>query len=422
MLVTREGRIAFFNDECYSIFGNAEDPQRNMTQDDFASVREVDGELSLSQFMADPDRTYSSTAPRRFVYRKAPDLVYYFSAKHSTITFNSQTMSAVILQDQTMFEDLKRLDEKYQKIYLASVVHDIRTPLNGILGMFDAMEEYGEGLPQEVRNFVSAARKSAKLLLFFTNDIIDYSQIEAKTFSVVKEPFAPTEVLEECVQLLNFNFQRKGLELLFTVEPGVPPTVVSDRKRYMQIMLNLLGNALKFTMRGSVKVRTWHDPRDGKLFSSVSDTGIGIKEEDIPKLFKLFGKIMDSDQLNPTGVGLGLTICKKLTEELGGEISVTSVYGNGSTFTFSISCKEESSMTTSIECLEERCGRELNSSSNNDSRNFLLIVHSNPLAKVSSGRSAGVEREEPPVFAVNVTFGSELRKSMSQIRGQGCSS
>eukprot|EP01022_Parablepharisma_sp_SALTPOND_P017170 TRINITY_DN268_c1_g1_i1.p1 TRINITY_DN268_c1_g1~~TRINITY_DN268_c1_g1_i1.p1 ORF type:complete len:296 (+),score=24.76 TRINITY_DN268_c1_g1_i1:1296-2183(+) len=237
---------------------------------------------------------------------------------------------------------------------MSSVVHDIRTPLNGILGMLDVINQYE--LHEDIRKFFHVVRSSAKMLLFLTYDITDYSQIEAGVLTVSKAYFAPAEAVNECVQLLEFNFRRKGIGLTTVYSDSIPPRILSDKNRFMQIILNLLGNALKFTFAGGVKVALTYSNSEDTLVASVQDTGIGIKEEDIPTLFKLFGKIKESTEHNPTGVGLGLTICKKLTERLGGKIHVKSVHGSGSKFTFTIKCNLEETKSPgnfATACLDE---------------------------------------------------------------------
>eukprot|EP01022_Parablepharisma_sp_SALTPOND_P002698 TRINITY_DN110_c0_g2_i1.p2 TRINITY_DN110_c0_g2~~TRINITY_DN110_c0_g2_i1.p2 ORF type:complete len:322 (-),score=41.76 TRINITY_DN110_c0_g2_i1:1710-2675(-) len=298
--------------------------------------------------------------------------------RHSNITFWGKPSTAIILQDQSSFEKLKKLEEKYQRLYLASVVHDIRTPLNGILGMLDIINEIAGNSP-EVKKYINVARGSANLLLFLTYDITDLSQIEANMIAIAEERFSPETVVEECAQLLKFNFDRKGISLKIEVAADVPKTIFSDKNRFKQILLNLLGNALKFTFKGEVKVSLKH--AENQLITEVKDTGVGIKEEDMPKLFRLFGRVQENSQINPTGVGLGLTICKKLSERLGGGIKAESVFGQGSTFTFSISsginAEGENSDVADSKFFEERFSEE-EFCRPNEAHNFLKMLKNNP--------------------------------------------
>ncbi|MDR3548981.1 MAG: HAMP domain-containing sensor histidine kinase [Candidatus Pacebacteria bacterium] len=387
MIVVRDSHIVFSNEECLRNFSLL---SAGSSIDSLSAVKSLDGQKSVAEVIISPS-ALTRAASERFVYDGVPPAERkYFTLRHSSITFQSLPSTAVILQDQTSYEQLKCLDEKYQRLYLASVVHDIRTPLNGILGMLDVIEQTcGESTRAVISQYINVAKCSAKLLLFLTYDITDFSQIEANVITIVHESFSPCDVINESIQLLGFAFQRKGIQLVNTVEANVPATVVSDRNRYMQILLNLLGNALKFTFKGAVKTSLRYQPANDLLVTSVEDSGIGIKEEDMPRLFRIFGKIRESSELNPTGVGLGLTICKKLSERMGGETTVESYFGRGSTFTFSIRCNlarkahleaEKSAMASYSEIpagfAEER-GVEISRA--DDSHNFIAVIHNNPM-------------------------------------------
>jgi len=277
------------------------------------------------------------TNNKQFVYPTANNSEKYFRIRHSDIVFHSLNSKAWILQDETDTEELKRLDEKYKHLYLASIVHDIRTPIHGILGMLEMIEATALN-NNEIQRFISVARHSAKLLLFYTHDIIDYSQIEAKTISVNNESFSLSDAISECIQIYEFCFLSKGIQLHKFIDQGIPCEIISDKMRYMQIVLNLLGNAFKYTFEGEVELSVRYDETADVLITKISDTGMGIKQEDMPKLFKLFSKARNNSEVNPTGIGLGLSICKKLSQLLGGDIIANSIYGKGSTFTFSIKC------------------------------------------------------------------------------------
>ena len=338
MIVAKNGNIQFSNHECQTILGDnnhCNTSSNVITVDSFQRIKSNDGHYSLSDIIKDVS-ILPIAVSKEFILRLSGVTSKHFTIRHSTITFRDQISTAIILQDQTLFEEVKKLDEKYQRLYLASIVHDIRTPLNGILGMLEILDQ--QESRKETKTLINVALCSAKLLLFLTHDITDYSQIEAGVLSVSKERFPPTKIIDETMKLLAFSFDRKGVTLIKNLCSDDTIEIISDKNRYMQIILNLLGNALKFTFRGEVKITIEHNRIEDKLITSVEDTGIGIKEEDLPKLFKFFGKIRENSELNPTGVGLGLAICKKLSERLGGTISVKSVYGKGSTFSFSIAC------------------------------------------------------------------------------------
>ncbi len=269
----------------------------------------------------------------KYVY-KVEDGEFVYTIKQLKLHFQSRKCKAIILQDQSAYEKLGKLDEKYQKLYVASIVHDIRTPLNGIVGMIEMLSSFQHTPEEEI--YLNVARKTCKLLLFLTYDITDYSQLEANRFKPNNAAVNIRDVVGEVHQLLSFSFEKKHLASYVEFSPSVPSAVFVDKNRYMQILLNLEGNALKFTFTGYVKVQLDYEESNDILLTSVRDTGVGISEYEIPRLFKLFGKLESSAGINPQGVGFGLAICKKLSESLGGYINVVSRPGLGSTFTFGI--------------------------------------------------------------------------------------
>ena len=270
---------------------------------------------------------------KKFIY-KSEDGEFVYRLSWIKTRFKSMKCRAAILQDLTVSEKLGKLDEKYQKLYVASIVHDIRTPLNGIVGMLELLDNSSRTTEEQL--YLSVAKRTCKLLLFLTYDITDFSQLEANKFKANNNVMNIKEVLDEVSQLLAFSFERKKLKTYFEASDHAPLQVFIDKNRYTQILLNLLGNAIKFTFKGHIKVFVDYDERNDILLTTVRDTGIGIKKEEIPKLFKLFGKLESSTGVNPQGVGFGLAICKRIAESLGGNISVTSEEGVGSIFTFGI--------------------------------------------------------------------------------------
>jgi len=334
--------ITLYNKECEKIIGG------EPTLQSFESFKENGSERTIRFYLENTDKLID-TEQAKFTFHN-PNIsprVMHFEVSYSHAILNNQMNTIIILHDHTVFEELKTVEEKYQRLYFASVVHDIRTPLNGILGMLEIIDQStrnAKGL--DLEKYIRVAKNSAKLLMFLTYDVTDYSQMEAKILKINKQNFNIAVTVNECLDLMEFNFSRKGLILSKSIDEIVPTNIWSDKTRYTQILLNLLGNALKFTTQGSVNVHVSYDNKKDLLITNVKDTGIGIKSEDIPKLFKLFGRITHDSHLalNPNGVGLGLSICKKLSEHLGGSITVTSKENGGSTFSFTIkaNCENES--------------------------------------------------------------------------------
>jgi len=280
----------------------------------------------------------------KYNYKKGGSKLVY-TVKGLRLAFWSQDSEVFFIEDQTAFEELNKLESKYQKLYVASIVHDIRSPLNGVIGIIEKIDTLVED--QKVKDCVDVARKACQLLLFLTYDITDYSQLEAQKFKPNLKRVNIYEVLNEITELLSFNFKTKELGCNVIIKDAVPNFIIIDKHRYMQILLNILSNALKFTLKGSITIEVSYDSSNKQLITSVIDTGIGIKSEDIPQLFKLFGKLQSSSDINSQGVGFGLAICKKLSEQLGGSISAKSTLGVGSTFTFSVNANPGLNGTTS---------------------------------------------------------------------------
>ncbi len=160
------------------------------------------------------------------------------------------------------------------------------------------------------------------------------SRIENNKFTIFKGMFDIEEAVKEVFQIMEFQAKQKNLFLKIHIEKNVPKKIETDQKRYKQILYNLIGNATKFTFKGGINVHLWFDQED--LYTEIEDTGIGIVEEDLNTLFKFFGQISNTKDINRGGMGLGLTISKMILQQLSGEISVVSTFKVGSTFTFRI--------------------------------------------------------------------------------------
>ena len=274
-----------------------------------------------------------------YVYRREKNgKSIYYLMNSVQINYADSMCTAFIIRDETAMVEIakKTEDENYSKRLVASITHDLRTPLNAIMGISEALEEF---VGVEGKHFLKLVRNTGTLMLYLINDVLDLAQIEAKKLTLRKDLFGPCEIIEETIQLMQFNFNQKGLVLMLRLAPAIPVQIFSDKTRYRQILLNLLGNALKFTSKGSVTVEVRYDSKYDVMITKVIDTGAGIPPEDFSKLFQLFGRISNTDKINPSGVGLGLHICKSLSGQLGGNIYAESILGEGSAFTFYISCE-----------------------------------------------------------------------------------
>lgn len=222
--------------------------------------------------------------------------------------------------------------------FLANMSHEIRTPMNGVLGMTALLRE--TPLTEEQAEYVRTISSSGDALLTIIDDILDYSKIEAGMMVIEQAPLPLRELIQDVRRLLQHRAQSKGLSLITTVDDEIPAFVLGDSVRIRQVLLNLMGNAIKFTDAGQVEVLV--SIQQCLTFDrlvlkfDVKDTGIGIPANKIDRLFKSFSQVDDSTTRQFGGTGLGLSISKRLSELMGGEMGVESVEGQGSTFWFTI--------------------------------------------------------------------------------------
>ena len=270
------------------------------------------------------------------VFDKSHNVTHWISVQRD-ITEKRQAEEELVQARKTA-----EIATKSKSEFLANMSHEIRTPMNGILGMSGILLK--SNLDPQQRDFAETIHNCANSLLNILNDVLDFSKIEAGKLNIEKVNFDLRSLIEDTADIVASQGQSKGLEIITIIEPNIPCSLYADVNRLRQILLNLIGNAVKFTHQGEVVIHA-HKMRETQttvtIQMEVIDTGIGIKSEDQSRLFQAFSQVESSSSRRFGGTGLGLAISKQLIELMGGQIGVKSQYGSGSTFWFRFEAEKQ---------------------------------------------------------------------------------
>ena len=363
IITDRQGQIEWVNEAFTEVSGYSLDEVKGMIPGNLLQGPDTDPETvrRIAQHL----REQQAVEAEVLNYRK--DGSIYWIAMHITPVFNDQgelqrfvAIENDITERKAAEQALREAKEaaeaaaRAKSDFLATMSHEIRTPMNAVIGMTGLLLD--TELDEEQREFVETIRISGDNLLTVINDILDFSKIDAGRLELEAQPFNLIDTIEDVLDLLSTKAREKGLELAYDLAPEVPIHVKSDPTRLSQILVNLIGNGIKFTEQGevTVSVQTNEPPSEGQsleLQFEVRDTGIGIPAEKINRLFQPFSQVDASTTRKYGGTGLGLAICRMLVNLMGGRIWIESQMGQGTSFFFTLQVAAEADPETAPRAL-----------------------------------------------------------------------
>lgn len=251
----------------------------------------------------------------------------------------AESLEAILARERAEKEN------RMKNVFLANMSHEIRTPMNAILGMTDLVMR--DDISPRVRDMMEDIESAGNSLMALINNLLDITKIESDHFELQNREYSLKKLISDAVISSSSRIQNSGLELFTEIAHDVPDMLYGDENRLKQVFVNLMNNAIKYTNHGHVKLKVYGERKDDSyiLRVDVSDTGIGIREQEMKKLFNTFSRALNEENINVEGTGLGLAICKKIVTLMGGDIDVESTFGEGSRFFFYVPQKMKGDTT-----------------------------------------------------------------------------
>ncbi|MGN0620125.1 MAG: PocR ligand-binding domain-containing protein [Ruminiclostridium sp.] len=295
---------------------------------DLDKMRKIAREIEVDEEAFVEAAKKTQIVPKNAIDRST-QFIYEFAGVLSDMAYKEYV--SIQLNKQAMQATRQKSD------FLANMSHEIRTPMNAVLGMAELALR--EEMSEQAKQYIRQIRSSGKNLLVIINDILDFSKIESGKMNIVEVVYEPLSIINDLANIVNSRIGSKNLEFTVDLSPNLPSKLFGDNIRIHQILLNLLNNAVKFTKTGNVHLKMYSEPIDENtvlLKAEVSDTGSGIKKEDLGKLFQSFQQVDSKRNRNIEGTGLGLAITQQLLRLMRGSVSVESEYNVGSTFSIEL--------------------------------------------------------------------------------------